>query len=73
MQKISAKYLGLIAGGLMVAVSLLMFYTLHLPEQGTVKYICYGIYTAAIILGLFKFKAGNAQEKTFKRIFFRRI
>ncbi len=69
MQKLSAKYIGLIAGGLMVAVSLLMFYTLHLPEQGTVKYICYGIYTAAIVLGLANFKAGNAQEKTFKNYF----
>ena len=55
MKNISAKYIGLITGGLMVLVSLLMFYQFHMPDTGTVKYVCYSIYSIGIIVSLFIF------------------
>jgi phosphatidylserine synthase len=68
MKHISAKYIGLITGGLMVLVSLLMFYQFHLPDTGTVKYVCYSIYTIGIIVALFNFKTNN-DDKEFKDYF----
>lgn len=69
MKNISAKYIGLGAGILMVAASLLMFYTFHLPESGIVKYVCYSIYTIAIIIGLLNFKNRNPEVRPFKEYF----
>jgi Protein of unknown function (DUF4199) len=69
MKNISAKYIGLITGGLMVLVSLLMFYQFHLPDTGTVKYVCFSIYTVGIIISLFFFKNNNIEGKEFKDYF----
>ncbi len=69
MKKISAKLIGLIVGGLMVLVSLLMFYQFHYPDTGTVKYICFTIYSVGIIISLIIFKNNNKEEKTFKEYF----
>ena len=68
MKNISAKYIGLITGALMVLVSLLMFYQFHLPDTGTVKYICFSVYTVGIIVALFNFKNNNI-DKNFKDYF----
>jgi multisubunit Na+/H+ antiporter MnhB subunit len=68
MKNISAKYIGLITGGIMVLVSLLMFYQFHLPDTGTVKYVCYSIYTIGIIISLLNFK-NNTVNKDFKDYF----
>jgi Protein of unknown function (DUF4199) len=69
MKNISAKYIGLITGGLMVLVSLLMFYQFHFPDTGVVKYVCYSIYTVGIIFSLINFKNKNTTEKEFKDYF----
>lgn len=69
MQKLSAKYIGLIGGALMVAVFLLMFYSFYQPENGKVQYACYGIYTAAIIAALVRFKSASPVESSFKDYF----
>jgi glycerol uptake facilitator-like aquaporin len=69
MKNISAKYIGLITGGLMVLVSLLMFYQFHYPDTGTVKYVCFSIYTTGIILALVNFKNNSTEEKEFKNYF----
>ena len=69
MKNISAKYIGLITGGLMVLVSLLMFYQFHMPDTGTVKYVCYSIYSIGIIVSLFIFKHNNVEGKEFKDYF----
>ncbi len=69
MKNISAKYIGLITGGIMVLVSLLMFYQFHLPDTGTVKYVCFSIYTIGIIISLFLFKNKNIEGKEFKDYF----
>jgi cobalamin synthase len=70
MQKLSAKYIGLIGGALMVVIFLLMFYSFHQPENGKVQYACYGIYTAAIILALIRFKSSSSPvERSFKDYF----
>jgi glycerol uptake facilitator-like aquaporin len=68
MKNISAKYIGLITGGLMVLVSLLMFYQFHYPDTGTVKYVSYSIYTFGIIVSLLNFKNNNG-DKDFKDFF----
>jgi glycerol uptake facilitator-like aquaporin len=68
MKNISAKYIGLITGGLMVLASLLMFYQFHYPDTGTVKYVCFSIYTVGIIVSLLNFKNING-EKEFKDYF----
>lgn len=68
MKNISAKYIGLITGGLMVLVSLLMFYQFHYPDTGTVKYVCFIIYCIGIIVSLLNFKNNNG-EKDFKDYF----
>jgi glycerol uptake facilitator-like aquaporin len=69
MKNISAKYIGLITGGLMVLVSLLMYYQFHYPDTGTVKYVCFSIYTIGIILALVNFKKKSTEEKEFKNYF----
>ncbi len=69
MKKISAKFIGLIIGGLMVLVSLLMFYQFHYPDTGTVKYVCFTIYSVGIIISLLIFKNNSTEEKTFKDYF----
>ncbi len=68
MKNISAKYIGLITGGLMVLISLIMFYQFHFPDTGTVKYVCYTIYTISIIISLINFKRANT-DKEFKDYF----
>jgi predicted PurR-regulated permease PerM len=68
MKNISSKYIGLITGGLMVLVSLLMYYQFHYPDTGTVKYVCFSIYTIGIIVSLLNFKNTNAY-KDFKDYF----
>ena len=69
MRIISAKYIGLIAGGLMVLTSVILFYGLHLPDTGLVNYICYALFTLAIIVSLFNFKNNFSSDKTFKDYF----
>jgi multisubunit Na+/H+ antiporter MnhB subunit len=69
MKNISAKYIGLITGGLMVLVSLLMFYQFHLPDTASIKYyICFSIYAIGIIVSLLSFKKNNV-DKDFKDYF----
>lgn len=69
MKNISAKYIGLITGGIMVLVSLLMFYQFHFPDTGVVKYVCYSLYTVGVIFSLINFKNNNTSEKDFKDYF----
>ncbi len=69
MKNISAKYIGLITGGMMVLVSLVFFYTFKLPDTGTVKYVCYGIYAVGIIIALLNFKNNHTEEQAFKNYF----
>lgn len=69
MKNISAKYIGLITGGLMVLISLLMFYQFHYPDTGTVKYVCFSIYTIGIVAALFNFKNKHTEVKEFKDYF----
>ena len=69
MRNLSAKYIGLITGALMVLVSLLLFYSFHFPHNGNVKYVCYSIYTAGIIFSLLNFKNNAGPDKTFKDYF----
>lgn len=69
MKNISAKYIGLLTGGLMVAVSLIMFYQFHFPDTGVIKYVCYSIYTIGITYTLYKFKDNGTEEKEFKNYF----
>ncbi|MEJ7610841.1 MAG: DUF4199 domain-containing protein [Ferruginibacter sp.] len=69
MKTLSAKSIGLITGGLMVGVFLLLFYSFHFPERGTIIYVCYSIYIAGIIFSLVSFKNYGIGEKTFKDYF----
>jgi Protein of unknown function (DUF4199) len=69
MKNISAKYIGLITGGLMVLASLVLFYTFKLPDTGAIKYVCYAIYTFGIAYTLIKFKKNNTEDKEFKNYF----
>ena len=68
MKNISAKYIGLLTSGLMVLTSLVMFYQFHYPDTGTVKYVCFSIYTIGIIISLLNFKNNNS-NKDFKDYF----
>jgi Protein of unknown function (DUF4199) len=69
MKNISAKYIGLITGGLMVLVSLLMYYQFHYPDTGTVKYVCFSIYTVGIIISLLNFRNNDGEGKEFTNYF----
>jgi hypothetical protein len=69
MKNISSKYIGLITGCLMVLLSLLMYYQFHYPDTGTVKYVCFSIYTIGIIFALVNFKNNSSEEKEFKNYF----
>jgi multisubunit Na+/H+ antiporter MnhB subunit len=69
MKNISAKYIGLITGGLMVFVSLIMFYQFHYPDTGMVKYVCLTVYAIGIFVSLFNFKNNNKEGKDLKDFF----
>jgi cytochrome bd-type quinol oxidase subunit 2 len=69
MKNISARNIGLITGGLMVAISLLLFYQFNSSDKGVVKTICYSIYTVGIVVALFNFKLNHKEDKTFKEYF----
>lgn len=69
MTNLSAKYIGIIAGLLMVLISLLLFYSFHLPDTGIVNYICYALFTGAIIIALLKFHKNYNGDKEFKDYF----
>jgi hypothetical protein len=69
MRNIQAKYIGLITGGIMVIISLLLFYQFKFPDTGTVKIICYSIFSVSIIITLLNFKQASNEEKTFKDYF----
>jgi Protein of unknown function (DUF4199) len=70
MKYLSPKYIGLITGGIMICVSLIMFYILKYPDTGKVKTICYTIYTIGIVSTLFFYKKLNIHaEKSFKDYF----
>ena len=69
MKNISARNLGLITGGLMIAATLVMYYLLKMPEAGTSKYVCYGIYSTGILLSLFNYYGKENVEKNTKSFF----
>ncbi len=69
MKNIAAKYIGLITGGLMVIISLVLFYQFKFPDTGAVKIICYSIFSVGIIITLFNFKYHSISEKTFAAYF----
>jgi hypothetical protein len=69
MKNISAKYIGLITGGIMVLLSLILFYQFKFPDTGAVKIICYSIFSVSIIITLLNFKQASKEEKTFKDYF----
>ncbi len=69
MKNISAKYIGLITGGLMVLTSLIMFYQFHFPDTGTVNYVRFTIYTIGIIFTLLIYNGNNVDQKKMKDYF----
>jgi hypothetical protein len=69
MKNISAKYIGLITGGIMVLLSLVLFYQFKFPHTGAVKIICYSIFSVGIIITLLNFKQASKEDKTFKDYF----
>ena len=69
MRNISAKYIGVNTGIIMIASALIMFYILKLPETGTAQYIIWGIYITGIILSLILFKINSPNEHSFKTFF----
>jgi Protein of unknown function (DUF4199) len=69
MKNISAKNIGLITGGIMVLLSLILFYQFKFSDTGAVKIICYSIFSVGIIVTLFNFKHHGSGEKTFKDYF----
>lgn len=69
MKNISAKYIGLITGALMIIASLILFYNFHLPENGKNQYVIFAIYAAGILYSLINFKQQDAGDKTFKDFF----
>ena len=71
MRNISAKYIGIITGTLMIAAALVMYYVLKLPETGKAQYIIWSIYVTGIILSLILFKKSFPNEHSFKTFFTR--
>ncbi len=69
MKNISAKYIGLITGSLIVLVSLMMFYQFHFPDTGIVIYVRFTIFTIGIIFTLLIYKNQNAETRNFKDYF----
>jgi glucan phosphoethanolaminetransferase (alkaline phosphatase superfamily) len=69
MKNISAKYIGLITGGVMVLISLLLFYQFKFSDTGAVKIICYSVFSVGIIITLLNFNRASKEEKTFKEYF----
>ena len=54
---------------MMVLVSLILFYGLHLPATGAVNYICYTLFTLAVIVTLLQYKKNDEGEMAFKGYF----
>ena len=70
MNKISAKYVGLISGALMVMVSLVLYYKFQLPDTASVRYyICFSIYSSGIIISLLNFSQRQPAQKKFTDYF----
>lgn len=69
MKNISAKYIGLITGIVMILASLVLFYGFHLPENGKNQYVIFALYAAGILFSLIKFKQNDVGDKTFKDYF----
>lgn len=68
MININATQKGLITGILMVAVSLILFYT-HEPFDSLIQYIIYAVYLGGIIWTLFSFSASINEPTKFSRFF----
>ena len=67
--KISATYKGLIAGLTMIAVSLILFYGLHLPLKGNSSYAVMGIFELGVLWPLISLKINSPEGKSFKDYF----
>ena len=69
MKKLKAQYIGLITGGLMVAVSLLSFYVLKLPIESNFQWVVYLIFSAGIVWSLMNTFIYDADKISFKDYF----
>lgn len=68
MKNISAKFIGLITGALMIGAALGLFYALHKSLPGRSEYVFWSLYTAGIIWSLTTAKT-RIDEFNFKSFF----
>lgn len=69
MNTLTATKKGIISGIVLMAVSLVMFYGLKLPENGKSQYVVLGLFIAAVLWSLFSFKKTAPVNATFKSYF----
>ena len=69
MAQLTATHKGLITGSLMIIVSLLLFYGLHLPENGNSQFIVWSIYVGGVVWSLLDFNKKAMAGASFKDYF----
>lgn len=69
MKSLSAKYIGILIGIIMVSLCLYLFYTMHLPPNGRNQYFIPAIFTGGIIWGLLSFHNKVNGPAAFKEYF----
>ena len=68
MTKLSATYKGLITGGILVLISIFMFYGLKLAPNGPTQMVIIGIFIAGVLWSLISLRQ-TSDELTFKNYF----
>ena len=69
MKTLKVQYIGLLTSALMITVSLIAFYVLHLPVESNFQWVIYLIFVAGIIWSLLSLFKSNIAAKSFKDYF----
>lgn len=67
--KINATRIGILTAWVMILVSLLFFYTMHLPVNSKSQYIIWAIYIGGVWASLFHYNKINQGETSLKNYF----
>lgn len=69
MKQIKSTYIGLIAGLVMIAASLIAYYSLKLPIESNFQFVIYLIFTSSITWALYQHFKSETGNKGFKDYF----
>ncbi len=69
MKNITAKYIGLITGFLMILAEIILFYKFKLPVNGKTQFIGYSIFIVGLVGSLLIYKSNNRTDENLKNYF----